>query len=53
MRTRHVWPAQYKVVPSWRAIVDALDMLPEVKRRTVETKYAGKYDASALVGAWK
>ena len=51
--SRDVWPAQYQVVPSWRAIVDALDMPPEVKRRTVETKYAGKYDARALVGAWK
>ena len=51
--SRDVWPAQYKVVPSWRAIVDALDMPPEVKRRTMETKYIGKYDARALIGAWK
>ena len=51
--SRDVWPAQYKVVNDWREIVDALDLPPEVKRRTVETKYAGKYDARALVRVWK
>lgn len=50
---RDVWPAQYQVVQGWRAIVDALDLPPVAKRRTLETQYIGKYDARALVKAWK
>ena len=46
-----IWPTRLDA--SYRRVFQTLDMPQEVKRRKVETKYAGKYDARALLGVWK